>query len=345
MARTAHRRVSVKDVALAAGVSTQTVSRVVNNATSVAPATRERVEAAIAQLGYRRSELARNLILGRTRTLGIVFSGYDFLGGRLVNTGITAQAETLGYSLLLKEKRPSDDGRNPEWLQSLLSRHVDGILWTLHDLDAQQSALIEDVIARYGVPVVGLVSSPQRGFPVLSFDNHAAGMLATRHLIERGKRMIGLIGGPAGSWDAEGRMQGWRDALHAAGLPAEAAQRVHGDWGPASGDRMLRQLHAQCPGLDAVFAANDNMALGALHAAHELSLRIPQDVAVVGVDNIKGAEWFTPALTTVRHNQVDLGRRAVTALAELVEARFAGLPLPPIDDYLQAPELIVRASS
>lgn len=337
--------VSVKDVARAAGVSTQTVSRVVNQSSAVAAETRQRVEEAIARLGYRRNELARNLIQGRTRTLGLVFTGRDHLGGSNINSGITAEAEALGYALLLRERRDDDSLSQEDFLHKLLERRVDGVLWMLSETRETFAPLLQRLMHGHGVPVVALVRSSSVGVPWSAFDNYGAGLLATRHLIERGRRRIGHIAGPEASWDAQERRRGWCDALRAAGLPADDALLYVGSWRPECGEAGLHVLRQRVPDLDAVFAANDRSAMGVLLGAHRLGLRIPEDLAVVGVDDIRGADWLYPPLTTVRQNQAEMGRQAVRMLARLVEARFAGEPLPVLSDYLHPPELVVRESS
>jgi DNA-binding LacI/PurR family transcriptional regulator len=338
------RKVSIKDVAASAGVSLQTVSRVVNASEEVAPATRERVLAAIAELGYRRNELARNLIQGRSRTLGVVCSGYDYLGGRQLNGGITAEAEALGYALLIREHQPDDPQPDDAFVQGLLDRQVDGILWMLADRGNEHEALIRRITEAHGVPVVALVRSESIGVPFSAFDNFSAGVLATRHLIERGHRAIVHIAGPEHSWDAQERLRGWRHAMQDAGLPAGDDHFAFGNWGPEGGEACFIELRQRLGKFDAVFAGNDHTALGAMSAAHKRGLRIPQDVAFVGVDDVKGGGWYQPPLTTIRRNRVEMGRQAVLMLAKLIEARRSGETLT-LPDYLSAPELVLRESS
>lgn len=338
------RKVSIKDVAASAGVSLQTVSRVVNASDEVAPATRDRVLAAIAELGYRRNELARNLIQGRSRTLGVVCSGYDYLGGRQLNSGITAEAEALGYALLIREHQAEDPQPGDAFVQGLLDRQVEGILWMLADRRNEHEALIRRITETHGVPVVALVRSESVGVPFSAFDNFSAGLLATRHLIERGRRAIVHIAGPEDSWDAQERLRGWRHAMQEAGLPADEDRVAFGNWGPEGGENRFIELLERLERFDAVFAGNDHTALGAMSAAHKRGLRIPQDVAFIGVDDVKGSGWYQPALTTIRRNRVEMGRQAVLMLARLIEARHAGKTLT-LPDYLSAPELIVREST
>lgn len=344
MSHSARRRISIKDVAARACVSLQTVSRVVNGAEEVAQATRERVQAAITELGYRRNELARNLIQGRSRTLGVVCAGHDHLGGRQINSGITAEAEALGYALLIREHQAGEPEPDDAFVQGLLDRQVEGILWMLADQQDSHEALIRHITEVYGVPVVTLVRSESVGVPFSAFDNFGAGHMATRHLIERGHRGIVHLAGPATSWDACERLRGWREAMQEAGLPCGDERIFHGNWGPEGGETGFLELRRRLGMFDAVFAGNDHTALGAMSAAHGLGLRIPGDVAFIGVDDVKGGGWYQPPLSTIRRNRVEMGRQAVRMLGRLIEARRSGETLS-LDNYLNPPELVVRASS
>lgn len=345
MSRLPNRRVSIKDVASAAGVSLQTVSRVVNESEQVAGPTRERVLQVIKDLGYRRNELARNLIQGRSRTLGVVSSGLDYFGGRQVNAGITVEAEALGYSLLLKEHHTGDTIPTEDFIQSLLDRQVDGILWMLSNNSSDHEPVLAKMRREYNLPVVALVKSHAVGVPCSAFDNYAAGVMATRHLIERGRRNIVHIAGPESSWDALERVRAWRATMLEAGLEAGDERFFHGNWSPDTGEAGMLQLLEHVPQVDAVFAGNDNMALGAMLVAHRMGKRIPQDIAFVGVDGAKGTGWFHPPLTTIRQDRVSMGKHAVHMLTELIEAKFSGRPIPDIPNFIQPPELIVRESS
>lgn len=344
MSSPSKRKVSIKDVAASAGVSLQTVSRVVNGSEDVASATRERVQAVIDSLGYRRNELARNLIQGRSRTLGVVCAGQDYLGGRQLNSGITAEAEAFGYALLIREHQADDPEPDDRFVQGLLDRQVEGILWMLAERHTAHEALIRRITETHGVPVVALVRSESVGVPFSAFDNFGAGVMATRHLIERGRRRIVHIAGPEHAWDAQERLRGWRHAMAEAGLPADDSHLVFGNWGPEGGEAGFLTLRERLGGFDAVFAGNDHTALGAMSAAHKLGLQIPADVAFIGVDDVKGGGWYVPPLSTIRRNRVEMGRQAVRMLARLIEAGRAGQTLS-VPDYLCAPELILRESS
>jgi DNA-binding LacI/PurR family transcriptional regulator len=345
VSRFPNRRVSIKDVASTAGVSLQTVSRVVNGSEQVAAATRERVLEVIQQLGYRRNEVARNLIQGRSRTLGVICAGLDYFGGRQINGGITAEAQAQGYSLLLKEHQAADPTSPDNFVQSLLDRQVDGFLWMLTDDTDEHDDILNMLVAENGPPVVAMVNPRESKVPFAAFDNFGAGMLATQHLIDRGHRKLVHIAGPKLSWESQERIRGWRAAMAAAGLPSGDERIFFGNWGPEGGEAGLRELVHRIPDLDAVFAGNDNTALGGMYAALQMGKRIPEDIAFVGVDGIKGGGWFYPPLTTIRQNRPEMGRQAIRMLSHLIEARFAGTPVGDLANYVHPPELIVRASS
>jgi len=340
-------QVTITQVAREAGVSTQTVSRVINNRPDVSPQTRERVEAVISRLGYQPNAIARSLIRRRSHTLGVVATGLEYFGSSRTLVGIERAANQLGLSLLLclLHEPATDSGERV--IKSLLARQVDGIIWAVPEIGGNRGWL-QAVTPRLTVPVVFLSMAPRDGLPVLTMDNRAGGQLAVEHLLAQGFRQIGLITGPADWWETRERQAGWQAALTLAGQPAEASQRVAGDWSASSGERGLVQLLEQCPGLDAVFASNDQMALGLLQAARRLGRRVPDDLAVVGFDDIPEAAFFHPPLTTVRQELIELGTQAVQAVTRRIEARqhrpheAGALPSQP---QQLAPRLIVRASS
>ena len=202
-------------------------------------------------------------------------------------------------------------------------------------------------------PIVFLSMAPHNGVGLITVDNRAGARLATQHLIDLGRHTIGFIGGPPDWWESRERRAGWEEALRQAGLPCDAALAEDGDWSAASGERGFGCLLARRPDIDALFAANDQMALGVLRAAQLAGCRVPDDVAVVGFDDIPESAFFWPPLTTVHQHLGDAGRLAVTELQRLIEARLAGaLADPPAgapagepSNIVLRPELVVRESS
>ena len=342
------RRITIRDVAEHAGVSAQTVSRVVNKHPDVAPDTLRRIEKIITELGYEPNVIARSLTRGRSFTLGIVAYGLNLYGPSRLLTCIDQRAHELGYTILLHlshEPSTNDVGRV---LRELVARQVDGIIWAIPEIGGNR-AWAKEKLLNLSIPVVliGSMTEPCT-LPAVGTDKLAIGRLVANHLLAGGAQRVGIITGPPSWTDAQERFRGWRTALEAVGHVVEQKQIVAGDWTTDSGEQGLAQLLAQCPDVDSVFASNDQIALGALHAAHGMNLRIPQDVAIVGVDNIPEAAHFWPPLTSVRQNIKQVGTRAVDELHHLIE--MSGQEQHPPDaanprQYLIQPELVVRASS
>jgi LacI family transcriptional regulator len=336
-------KVTIRDVAAAAGVSRQTVSRVLNDRPDVAKETRQRVLDVIGQLGYRPSSLARSLTQGRSYTLGVVSYGVQYFGPSHTLAGIEGQASEMGYTLHLNlVDNPSESGIPV--LHDMLSYQVDGILWAVSEI-GDNRAWAEQEICQLNVPVVFLDMRPCPNLSVVNIDNRTGGFLATGHLLDQGYRHVGLITGPSNWWSAQQRKAGWQDALEEADLAPDESLVVEGTWSPASGERGLRQLLEQHPDVDALFASNDQMALGALKTTRELGKRVPEDLAIVGFDNVPEAPYFSPPLSTVRQDLDGLGRSAVKELGRLIEARQQeDAEIEPRTITLR-PELIVRESS
>lgn len=338
------KRVTIRQVAREAGVSTQTISRVINNRPDVAPDTRLRVERVIARLGYRPSAIARSLIHQRSHTLGVVATGLDYFGPSRTLVGIEKQVRSQGYSLLLDLLHHPETEDVELILNRLLSRQVDGILWAVPEI-GNNRAWLHTSNLHLQVPVVFLNMDPQPELALATIDNRLGGRLATGHLISQGYRHIGIITGPLDWWEARQRQIGWQDALQEAGFPAGDRQVVEGNWSAESGDHGIRVLLEQFPEMQAVFASNDQMALGVLRAAHAMGRQIPQDLAVVGFDNIPESAYFWPPLTTVAQPLVDLGCKAVVKLTELIDAEDQNSAPPSELSVSLLPELIVRDSS
>jgi len=342
------RRVTIKEVAEAAGVSTQTVSRVMNDRPDVAPETFQRVQQVIKEIGYAPNVLARSLIRGRSHTLGVVAYGLEYFGPSRVLTGIERQAAEMGYSIFLNLIHQPETTDVDDLLDSLFARQVDGILWAIPEIGNNRDwahAGSRD----FPVPLVFVsgMAGPTP-LPLVGVDNQMIGRLATGHLLAGGARRVGIITGPLNWWEAQQRQLGWRETLEEQGLAFEDRRVAVGDWNARSGEQGLYQLLAQCPDIDAVFASNDQMALGALHAAHRLGRRVPQDFSVVGVDNIPEAAHFWPSLTTVRQRLREAGALVVQQLDQMIRQASPSRgdrELAASSMTLLQPELIVRESS
>jgi LacI family transcriptional regulator len=344
----AKKRWTIKQVAEAAGVSTQTVSRVLNNRPDVAPETLERVRQIIKDTGYAPNALARGLIQGRSHTLGVVAYGLDYVGPSRVLTGIEQQAAEMGYSILLNLLHRPATTDVDNLLDSLIARQVDGIIWAIPEIgDNRAWSHVRSSHLHVPVVLVSGMAGPT-SLPLVGVDNLAIGRLATQHLLDGGARHIGIVNGPPDWWEAQQRQQGWRATLAAHGLAADDRLVAAGDWTAKSGEQGLYQLLAQYPELDAVFAGNDQMALGVLRAAHRLGRRVPEDLAVVGVDNLPESAHFWPSLTTVRQRLRASGALAVEEVDQLIQnskpTRREHNGAEAKITLLQ-PELIVRESS
>lgn len=337
-------RVTVKDVARLAGVSPGTVSNALSGKRPVSEQTRTRILAVIDELDYHPNLLARGLVSRQSHTLAVVASGLEYYGPSRTLVGMEDAATRLGYSLLL-DLVPLEDGSQINDVLTLLTgRRVDGIVWAVHEIGNNRDWVTEERLAQLP-PVVFLAMKPRPGLDIVGADNRHGARLATEHLIEQGRRNIGMITGPLTWWEARERVAAWHETMRDHGLPATDAQLVEGNWSAVSGEQGLAQLLSQHPRMDGLVVSNDQMALGVLRTAHTLGLRVPEDLAVVGYDNIPDAAYFWPALTSVRQHLVDVGRLAVERLHSLIAARFDGDDAQDSLVQLTAPELIVRESS
>lgn len=314
-----NKRATIKQVAKASGVSTQTVSRVINDRPDVAPETRERIQQIIEEMDYQPSALARSLIQQRSFTLGVVTAGLKYVGPSRTLNGITSKAEELKYALLLEEIPRFDTEDIKPLLQSLLARHVDGIVWAVPEV-GENRRWVDEILNDVPVPVVFMTMEPRPGISTVCVDNYQGGVLATQHLMDHGYRHIGHISGPLDWWEARQRKQAWQETLEKSGRKVADNHWTEGNWSSASGETAFEQLLLTYPEMDAVFAANDQMALAVLQIANRRGLHIPQDLAVVGFDNFAESAYFWPALTTINHNHNELGCRAVQELVKQVEA-------------------------
>ena len=327
-----------------AGVSTQTVSRVINERPDVSRETRTRVQEVIEKLDYRPSALARSLIRQRSHTLGVVTAGLNYIGPSLALNGITAALEAAGYALLLKELPHFNANNNEPIFRSLISRHVDGIIWAVQEVGDNRS-WVNKLAVDFEIPIVYLTMEPRENISVVSINNYSGGCMAVSHLLEQGYRHIGHISGPLDWWEARQRMKAWKDTLEKVGIEYHDYSWVEGNWSSASGTRAAEQLFEQYTDMDSILVANDQMALGAMQIAHQKGVRIPQDVGIVGFDNIPESAFFWPSLTTVQNDLYNLGKVAVGEIIKIIEAGWQELTLMDPKSINLEPTLVVRDSS
>jgi len=337
------KRATIKDVARIAGVSTQTVSRVINDRPDVAPDTRMRIQQIVTELDYQPSALARSLISQRSYTLGVVTAGLKYIGPSRTLNGITSMAEELKYAVLLEELPHFDTEDIKPLLQDLISHHVDGIVWAVPEV-GDNRRWVDEILMDVPVPVVFLTMEARTGVTTVSVDNYAGGALATRHLLDNGCQHIGHISGPLDWWEARQRKQAWQETLQKAGIQTAENHCVEGNWSSASGEAAFEQLLHSYPEMDAVFAANDQMALAVLQIAQRRGIHVPRELAVVGFDNFIESAYFWPSLTTINPNQHELGCRAVEETVKQIEAIKNNIKKEPTNIVLSL-ELVVRDSS
>ncbi|MBN1681394.1 MAG: LacI family DNA-binding transcriptional regulator [Anaerolineae bacterium] len=336
-------RVTIKQVAKKTGMSIATVSRVINNHPDVSDMTRQHILAVINELGYEPNAVARSLIQGRSRILGVVSTGIAFYGPSQTMAGIEQQANALGYWVMSGLLHDPAFDRGEKALRHLLNRQVDGIIWAVPEV-GENRAWICQHCRELSIPIVFLHMDHHHDLFVVAVDNYAGARMATEHLLNQGYRRIGCISGPDIWWEAQQRVRGWRDALTEAHITGVDRLVARGDWTAAGGIRALHELLERQPDLEAVSACNDQTALGVLKAAHQLGLRVPEDLAVVGFDDIPEAAYFIPSLTTVRHDLKGVGAQAVGLLDRMLEARKIEQGLTPETIWL-SPELVIRDSS
>ncbi|GAA0433717.1 MULTISPECIES: LacI family DNA-binding transcriptional regulator [Leifsonia] len=329
----APRAARMVDVARLAGVSQQTVSRVVNGHTNVAPEIRERVDQAIAQLRYRRNSAARSLATSRSMNLGVLSYALSVHGPALALFGIAEEARRNGYSTSLVSIADVDRASIRAGLDSLVDDGVDAIV-----VLAPMTAATE-VLQRLDtdVPVVRFEQGSPAGSATISIDEALGAQLATRHLLELGHETVHFVGGPDGWMASEARRRGWRTELALAGraIPAEFPSP---DWSAESGYRAGVAIAAD-RSVTAVLAINDVMALGVMKALDDRGVSVPGDVSVVGFDDRDESAFFQPALTTVRLDFTEVGRRAVDSVLRALRGE-ASTTIPLIQ-----PELKVRDST
>ncbi|WP_431246710.1 LacI family DNA-binding transcriptional regulator [Leifsonia xyli] len=310
---TEHQRASMRDVAALAGVSHQTVSRVINGHPSIRESTRQRVREAMVQLHYRPNRAARALVTARSRTIGVLSTSAAALYGPVSSiNAIQDAARAAGYTVAVAQLPDLTAESIAEGLEHLLAQSVEGIV-----VIAPQEVVMEQLqTSGLDVPYVTLLGGPASVQRELTVDQVAGARAATRHLIELGHERIVHLSGPLTWFEAQARVDGYREELAQAGLDAEPVPE--GDWTAESGYRLGLAV-LDDPGITAVFASNDQMALGLYHAAHERGRRIPDDLSVVGFDDIPEAAHFWPPLTTVLQDFTQLGRRSVESLVAEIE--------------------------
>lgn len=322
------RAPGMRDVARAAGVSHQTVSRVLNEPERVRAETRERVQVAMSRLGYRRNLAARALVSGHTATIGVVWTGTDHFGPSKTVAGIEVAARNAGYATLVGAMSAGNEDDARVVLESLADRHAEAIAVVApHE---RMLNLIEEY--QPAIPTVLVGSVPETSSrPSVGVDQRLGARMVVEHLASAGARRIAHVSGPADWFDAQNRVVGWRETTAELGVQGPL---VPGDWSAASGHAAALQLLDDLP--DAIFCTNDLVAIGLMSALRDRG--VLDQVRVVGYDDIDGIDYMSPSLTSVRQPLVRLGAKCMEAMVAAMQGVDPGhLRMPP--------ELMVRQSS
>lgn len=326
-------RASINDVARLAGVSAQTVSRVANGMNNVRPDTRDRVLAAIKELQYRPNSAARNLKAGRFRSIGVVTFDLSALGNERTLNAVAESAAAAGYTTILLPVANPTESMVVGAFGRLQEQAVDGLILIM----SAEIGSPDELQLTAGLPLVIIDSDATQPYTLVDNDQEQGARLATEHLLSLGHRDIVHISGPADSFSSRRRIGAYRQTMADAGLPARPV--LVGDWSAASGLALGRELAISMQRPTAVFVANDQMALGVMHAFHERGLHVPGDVSIVGFDDSEEAAAFWPALTTVHQHFDTVGQSATNSLIAMID----GGPAP--KNTLVPTRLVVRDST
>jgi DNA-binding LacI/PurR family transcriptional regulator len=330
------RPVNMLDVARVAGVSHQTVSRVLNDSAAVKESTRRRVNDAIDQLGYRRNLAARALATHRSNTLGVVCFDSTLYGPASMLYAIEHAAREAGYYVSVASEPTIDSTTLPRALDRLEEQSVEGVV-VIAPLKETRQALLR---LQAEMAIVAVDGTGGLGMPAVSVDQFDGARQITRHLLDQGASNVWHVTGAEGSTETDGRLAGWRQELAANGR--SAPEPLRGNWSPVSGYHAGIEL-AHRPEVDAIFVANDQMALGLLRAFAEARRSVPDDVLVAGFDDVPEAEFYSPPLTTVRQDFATVGRISVELLVDRIEGD--GGQSTTDEPILVPAELIIRQST
>jgi DNA-binding LacI/PurR family transcriptional regulator len=324
----------MKDVAELVGVSIQTVSAVINNKPGITGETRDRVLEAVKQLGYHPYSVARSLRTGQTRTLALIVSDLSNPSFGTMASAAEDYAHRFGYNLTVHNTH-DDVAREANYIQSLTQRWIDGVLY----VSAEDELSSQTALEQAGIPSVAIDRIPEYYVgPSVTLNNTKAGYIAAQHLIDLGHRYIAHISGPLRLRLVRERIAGFEEALANYGLNPAALEE--GNWTCDSGYGAMKHILSHQPHPTALFAANDRMAIGAMQAIQEARLRVPDDISVVGLDDLEVAAYQNPPLTTVRQSFVELATLAIQLLLALIQK-----DQPAETQLVIEPELIERQST
>ncbi|WP_252502397.1 LacI family DNA-binding transcriptional regulator [Sporosarcina sp. Marseille-Q4943] len=303
---------SIRDVAKHAGVSVATVSRVLNDKGYVSVETRKKVEAAIADLNYRPNEVARSLFNKQSNTLGLILPDIMNPFFPELARAIEDTASKLGYTVILCNS-DEDEEKAQRYIDVLLQKYVDGII-------ISSNTIQEKTIRELTIPVVCIDREISKDIPTIVVDNKEGARMATRFLKEKGRRKIGHIRGPLEIINAEERCEGYREVVSGEEWFQES-YIVNGHYRMDTATEATLELFRRHPDIDGIFAANDTMAIGAMKAAYEHGLKVPEDISIIGFDGIALAKASIPELTTIEQPLYELGQKAAKMLIKLIKGQ------------------------
>jgi len=330
-----HKKITLNDVADHSGVSYQTVSRVINNHPNVAESTRARVLESIQTLNYRPNQAARSLVTNRSNLIAVISFGTTFYGPSQMVSNITQQAKSNNYHVTLSTVGKLDLKEIKAAINDVSGQLIDGIIMIMPVISEdliQISKLVGDI------PFVQIDTAPQPGVASVVIEQAYGSRLATEHLINLGHQYIAEISGPLNWHGAVMRHKSWIETMQAHQL--HHGMTVEGDWSARSGYECVQTLLARETSFTGLVIANDQMALGAIAALNDAGLRVPDDVSIVGFDDIPEAGFYLPALTTIRQDFISLGEQSVDYLVSLMQN-----PRTPVHQRVLHPELVIRKST
>jgi len=326
----------LKDVAQRAGVAVQTVSSILHDRPGYTPETRARVLAAIEELGYRPFSVAQSLRTRQTHTIALIISDIANPSFATMASAAEDYAYQFGYSLVVYNTH-DDIEREIGYIRTIAQRWIDGALF----VSTEDRATSLDAFLAAGIPVVAIDRIPEGyGGPSVTLDNVKAGCIAAEHLLALGHTNLAHISGPMRLQLARERHAGFAHAVEARGIQLGHCAGGDGNWGCEYGYRAMMNLLGCVPRPTGVFAANDRMAIGAMRAIYEAGSRVPDDISVVGLDDIEVAAYQSPPLTTVRQSFTELATRALQLLLEILDDKEPDQP-----HVVLEPTLIVRQTS
>lgn len=334
MARSTPKAVTIAEVAQVAGVSYQTVSRVINRHQNVSPGTRKLVEHVIQELGYRPNSFARSLVTRRSHRVGLITLGASYYGPAQTITSVETALREDGYTLLFATLSAPRLEELHSLIEQLLTQAADGLV-LIAPLIGVPVRHIKKLCGNVPFVLIDAEAVPEA--PALEFNQRQGAQLAAEHLLELGHTRIAEISGPLHWWDARQRHEGLLSVLTEHGLTLRGS--IEGSWEAESGYRAVKALLEQRIEFTALVVGNDQMALGAIRGLREHGFRVPEDMSIIGFDNLPEAAYYEPPLSSVQQNFAALGRQC----ADLIVALMQGEPLPVLEPL--TPTLVPREST